>query len=95
MDCGVPFCHKGCPLGNIIPDWNDLVYRGRWKDAIRVDSPYKWIGPVAMLLAGARGTHDDRQALQLGVPPHFGNQLVAMHAGHFQIGHNEAEATSG
>jgi glutamate synthase (NADPH/NADH) small chain len=31
MDCGIPFCHKGCPLGNIIPDWNDLVYRGRWK----------------------------------------------------------------
>lgn len=35
MDCGVPFCHTGCPLGNIIPDWNDLVYRGRWKEAIR------------------------------------------------------------
>ncbi|MBM4420208.1 MAG: glutamate synthase subunit beta [Chloroflexi bacterium] len=34
MDCGVPFCHKGCPLGNIIPDWNDLVYRDRWQDAI-------------------------------------------------------------
>ncbi|MGH7893579.1 MAG: glutamate synthase, partial [Candidatus Binatia bacterium] len=34
MDCGIPFCHKGCPLGNIIPDWNDLVYRNRWKDAI-------------------------------------------------------------
>src|ERR1700730_3383203 len=34
MDCGIPFCHKGCPLGNIIPDWNDLIYRGRWKDAI-------------------------------------------------------------
>ena len=34
MDCGIPFCHKGCPLGNIIPDWNDLVYRGRWQDAI-------------------------------------------------------------
>src|SRR5262245_6978027 len=34
MDCGIPFCHKGCPLGNIIPDWNDLVYRGRWKDAL-------------------------------------------------------------
>ena len=31
MDCGIPFCHKGCPLGNIIPDWNDLVYRGRWQ----------------------------------------------------------------
>ena len=34
MDCGIPFCHKGCPLGNIIPDWNDLVYRGHWRDAI-------------------------------------------------------------
>jgi glutamate synthase (NADPH) small chain len=34
MDCGVPFCHTGCPLGNIIPDWNDLVFRGRWKEAI-------------------------------------------------------------
>jgi glutamate synthase (NADPH/NADH) small chain len=34
MDCGVPFCHNGCPLGNLIPDWNDLVYRDRWKDAI-------------------------------------------------------------
>ena len=36
MDCGVPFCHTGCPLTNIIPDWNDLVYRGRWRAAIRV-----------------------------------------------------------
>ncbi len=36
MDCGVPFCHTGCPLNNIIPDWNDLVYRGRWREAIRV-----------------------------------------------------------
>jgi glutamate synthase (NADPH/NADH) small chain len=34
MDCGVPFCHNGCPLGNLIPDWNDLVYRDRWQDAI-------------------------------------------------------------
>lgn len=34
MDCGIPFCHQGCPLGNIIPDWNDLVYRDRWRDAI-------------------------------------------------------------
>ncbi len=34
MDCGVPFCHNGCPLGNLIPDWNDLVYRDRWKEAI-------------------------------------------------------------
>jgi glutamate synthase (NADPH/NADH) small chain len=34
MDCGVPFCHTGCPLGNIIPDWNDLVYKGKWEEAI-------------------------------------------------------------
>ncbi|MDH5485955.1 MAG: glutamate synthase subunit beta [Gammaproteobacteria bacterium] len=34
MDCGIPFCHQGCPLGNIIPDWNDLVYRGQWREAI-------------------------------------------------------------
>jgi len=36
MDCGVPFCHTGCPLNNIIPDWNDLAFRDRWRDAIRV-----------------------------------------------------------
>ena len=35
MDCGVPFCHTGCPVNNIIPDWNDLVYHGRWKEAVR------------------------------------------------------------
>ena len=34
MNCGIPFCHKGCPLGNIIPDWNDLVYRDRWREAL-------------------------------------------------------------
>jgi glutamate synthase (NADPH/NADH) small chain len=36
MDCGVPFCHTGCPLNNIIPDWNDLVYRDRWREAVKV-----------------------------------------------------------
>ena len=35
MDCGVPFCQTGCPVHNLIPDWNDLVYHGRWKDAVR------------------------------------------------------------
>ncbi len=35
MDCGVPFCNSGCPVTNLIPDWNDLVYRGRWKEAVR------------------------------------------------------------
>jgi glutamate synthase (NADPH/NADH) small chain len=34
MDCGIPFCHDGCPLGNLIPDWNDLVYRNKWHPAI-------------------------------------------------------------
>src|SRR5579871_1892361 len=34
MDCGIPFCHGGCPLGNLIPDSNDLVYRNRWKEAL-------------------------------------------------------------
>jgi len=36
MDCGIPFCHTGCPVNNIIPDWNDLVYQDRWQEAIRV-----------------------------------------------------------
>jgi glutamate synthase (NADPH) small chain len=34
MDCGIPFCHQGCPLGNLIPDWNDLVYRDQWQTAL-------------------------------------------------------------
>ena len=36
MDCGIPFCHQGCPLGNIIPEWNDLVYKNRWREAIEM-----------------------------------------------------------
>ena len=34
MDCGIPFCHTGCPLGNLIPDWNDLIHRNRWQEAL-------------------------------------------------------------
>ena len=34
MDCGIPFCNNGCPLGNLIPDWNDLVYKNNWREAI-------------------------------------------------------------
>ena len=34
MDCGIPFCHKGCPLGNVIPDFNDFVYKGQWDKAL-------------------------------------------------------------
>lgn len=36
MDCGIPFCHSGCPLGNLIPDFNDAVYKGRWKEAASI-----------------------------------------------------------
>ncbi|MCA0933608.1 glutamate synthase subunit beta [Lutimonas saemankumensis] len=36
MDCGIPFCHSGCPLGNLIPDFNDLVYKGEWKRALEI-----------------------------------------------------------
>ena len=36
MDCGIPFCQSGCPVNNIIPDWNDLVYRHQWKQALDV-----------------------------------------------------------
>src|SRR5579875_2995440 len=35
MDCGVPFCHTGCPVHNLIPDWNDLVWNNRWREAVR------------------------------------------------------------
>src|SRR3954464_8911318 len=39
MDCGIPFCHEGCPVNNLIPNWNDLVYRDRWRDAwVALDS---------------------------------------------------------
>jgi len=36
MDCGIPYCHQGCPINNIIPDWNDLVYQGQWRQALEV-----------------------------------------------------------
>ncbi|MGF1642408.1 MAG: glutamate synthase subunit beta [Thiotrichales bacterium] len=36
MDCGIPYCHNGCPVNNIIPEWNDLVYRGKWREALEV-----------------------------------------------------------
>ena len=36
MDCGVPFCHSGCPLGNLIPDFNDAVYNNEWKKALHL-----------------------------------------------------------
>ncbi len=50
MDCGVPFCNNGCPLGNLIPDWNDLVYRGKWREAFEALSKTnnfpEWTGRI-------------------------------------------------
>lgn len=50
MDCGIPFCNNGCPLGNLIPEWNDLAYRGRWKDALdallRTNNFPEWTGRI-------------------------------------------------
>ena len=36
MDCGIPYCHTGCPVNNIIPDWNDLAYKEKWREALQV-----------------------------------------------------------
>ncbi len=50
MDCGVPFCNHGCPLGNQIPDWNDLVYRGKWREALeallKTNNFPEWTGRI-------------------------------------------------
>jgi glutamate synthase (NADPH/NADH) small chain len=66
MDCGIPFCNSGCPLGNVIPDWNDLVYRDKWEDALaRLHSTNnfpEWTGlvcPAPCEAACVLGINDD------------------------------------
>jgi len=66
MDCGIPFCNNGCPLGNLIPDWNDLVYRDKWEDALaRLHSTNnfpEWTGlvcPAPCEAACVLGINDD------------------------------------
>lgn len=66
MDCGIPFCHKGCPLGNIIPDWNDLTYRNRWREAIDILHATNnfpeftgWVCPAPCEAACVLGINDD------------------------------------
>ena len=66
MDCGIPFCHTGCPLGNIIPDWNDLAYRDNWRDAIdRLHATNNfpeftgWVCPAPCEAACVLGINDD------------------------------------
>src|SRR2546427_12952523 len=54
MVCGIPFCHQGCPLGNIIPDWNDLVYGGQWQEGlVRPLAPSKFPEVTGALLPRA------------------------------------------
>ncbi len=66
MDCGIPFCHTGCPLGNVIPDWNDLAYRGRWREAIdelhatnNFPEFTGWVCPAPCEAACVLGINDD------------------------------------
>ena len=66
MDCGVPFCHSGCPLGNVIPDWNDLVYRDRWReasDALHATNNFPeftgWVCPAPCEASCVLGINDD------------------------------------
>src|SRR5690606_13902447 len=66
MDCGIPFCHTGCPVGNLIPDWNDLVYRDRLQEAIvelhatnNFPEFTDWVCPAACETSGVLGINDD------------------------------------
>jgi len=72
MDCGIPFCHKGCPLGNVIPDWNDLAYRGRWREAIEELHATNnfpeftgWVCPAPCEYACVLGINDDPVTIKM------------------------------
>jgi glutamate synthase (NADPH) small chain len=84
MDCGIPFCHQGCPLGNYIPDWNDLVYRHRWQGAIdrlhATNNFPEWTGrlcPAPCEGACVLGINDDPvsiKAIELSIVEHAFDQ---------------------
>lgn len=72
MDCGIPFCHKGCPLGNVIPDWNDLAYRSRWREAIQELHATNnfpeftgWVCPAPCEYACVLGINDDPVTIKM------------------------------
>lgn len=72
MDCGIPFCHKGCPLGNVIPDWNDLAYRSRWREAIEELHATNnfpeftgWVCPAPCEYACVLGINDDPVTIKM------------------------------
>jgi len=100
MDCGVPYCMSGCPLGNLIPEWNDLVYHGRWRDAYeRLSQMEKapeqrdpTIGLEALMRefhedAGARIDAEDRVAGLFGMEP----ADLLVHCPHYQMSMKVAE----
>jgi glutamate synthase (NADPH/NADH) small chain len=80
MDCGIPFCHQGCPLGNLIPDWNDLVYRQRWQvasDRLHATNNFpEWTGrlcPAPCEGACVLGINDDPvtiKSIELSIVEH-------------------------
>jgi glutamate synthase (NADPH/NADH) small chain len=80
MDCSIPFCHQGCPLGNLIPDWNDLVYRNRWQSAIErlhaTNNFPEWTGrlcPAPCETACVLGINDDPvtiKSIELAIVEH-------------------------
>src|SRR5256886_12464089 len=82
MDCGIPFCHQGCPLGNIVPDWNDLVYRDQWRGAIDPPHPTNnlppWTRgpcPAPPGGAGVRGINDETATIQPIKPSIYQNAI--------------------
>ena len=70
MDCGIPFCHNGCPVNNIIPEWNDLVYKNQWRKALEtllsrmrrlrvsVQRPAAMLSPAKLTMASAPSTKE-------------------------------------
>ena len=86
MDCGIPFCHQGCPLGNVIPDWNDLVYRQRWQaasDRLHATNNFpEWTGrlcPAPCEGACVLGINDDPvtiKSIELSIVEHAFEQRL-------------------
>ncbi len=106
MDCGIPFCHQGCPLGNVIPDWNDLVYRQRWQaasDRLHATNNFpEWTGrlcPAPCEGACVLGINDDPvtiKSIELSIVEHaFENGWIQARPPAFRTGKRVAVVGSG
>ena len=106
MDCGIPFCHQGCPLGNVIPDWNDLVYRQRWQaasDRLHSTNNFpEWTGrlcPAPCEGACVLGINDDPvtiKSIELSIVEHaFENGWIQARPPAFRTGKRVAVVGSG